>query len=228
VVLTAAISANSVQAAPAVLAKTATAVALAKGATASTSTLTLIKGALKVMAWTKAKTAVVAGAALILTAGTTTVIVKSSGQKKPTTSPAAQQPITMGYSQDGSASSFKEESIRRMNESKQWALAFMMFANDHRNQLPKSFDEVKKSKYVRGTSLSDSNLDVVSSGNLKNFKDPASTILLREKTSRKYLDGKFFRGYTFADGHAEMISSPDDNFESVEKLQGFLIVSAKN
>jgi len=38
-----AISANSIQAAPASLAKTATAVALAKGATASTSTLTLIK-----------------------------------------------------------------------------------------------------------------------------------------------------------------------------------------
>jgi RNA polymerase sigma factor (sigma-70 family) len=53
--LTAAISENSVQAAPAVLAKTVTAVAIANGATASTSTLTLIKGALKMMAWTKAK-----------------------------------------------------------------------------------------------------------------------------------------------------------------------------
>src|ERR1035437_9549925 len=49
-VLTTAISANSVQAAPAVLAKTAIAVAFAKGATASASTLTLIKGALKIMA----------------------------------------------------------------------------------------------------------------------------------------------------------------------------------
>jgi RNA polymerase sigma factor (sigma-70 family) len=75
-VLTAAISANSVQAAPAMLAKTATAVAFAKGATASASTLTLIKGALKIMAWTKAKTAVVAGVVVLLAAGTTTVIVK--------------------------------------------------------------------------------------------------------------------------------------------------------
>ena len=72
------ISANSVLIAPATLAKTATAVALVKGATASTSTLTLIKGALKIMAWTKAKTAVVAGAVLILAAGTTTVIVKKA------------------------------------------------------------------------------------------------------------------------------------------------------
>ena len=57
--LAGAISANSVQAAPAMLAKAVTATAIAKGAAASTSTLTLIKGALKIMAWTKAKTAIV-------------------------------------------------------------------------------------------------------------------------------------------------------------------------
>jgi RNA polymerase sigma factor (sigma-70 family) len=67
------ISANSVQAAPAALAKSVTAVAIAKGATASLSTITLIKGALKIMAWTKAKTAIVAGACVLLTAGTATI-----------------------------------------------------------------------------------------------------------------------------------------------------------
>jgi RNA polymerase sigma factor (sigma-70 family) len=71
-VLTAAISANSVQAAPAMLAKTTTAVALAKGATASISTLTLIKGALKIMAWTKAQTAIVS--AVIVGMATLSVI----------------------------------------------------------------------------------------------------------------------------------------------------------
>jgi uncharacterized protein (TIGR03435 family) len=70
------ISANSVQAAPVALAKTVTAVAIVKGAAASGSTLTLIKGALKIMAWTKAKTAIVAGAVVLLAAGTTTVLVK--------------------------------------------------------------------------------------------------------------------------------------------------------
>ncbi len=56
-----AISANSVQAAPGLLAKTATAAALTKGALASGSTLTLSNGVLKIMAWTKLKTAVVIG-----------------------------------------------------------------------------------------------------------------------------------------------------------------------
>jgi hypothetical protein len=75
-ILVGAVSAHSVQAAPAMLAKTASAVAFTQGATASTSTLTLVKGALKVMAWTKAKTVIVAGVAVILAAGTTTWAVK--------------------------------------------------------------------------------------------------------------------------------------------------------
>jgi|GEM_PF-2592461 len=64
------ISANSVQAAPVMLTKSVTAVAIAKGAAASGSTLTLIKGALKIMAWTKMKTTIVAGAVILLAAGT--------------------------------------------------------------------------------------------------------------------------------------------------------------
>jgi RNA polymerase sigma factor (sigma-70 family) len=53
------LSANSVQAAPTVLAKAIATVVTAKGAAASGSTLTLVKGALKLMAWTNAKTALV-------------------------------------------------------------------------------------------------------------------------------------------------------------------------
>jgi RNA polymerase sigma factor (sigma-70 family) len=75
-IIAGAISANSVQTAPAGLATTISAVAAAKGAAAGTSTLTLIKGALKIMAWTKAKMAVVTGAALILTTGTSIVVIK--------------------------------------------------------------------------------------------------------------------------------------------------------
>jgi RNA polymerase sigma factor (sigma-70 family) len=57
--ITSSIAANSIQVAPVALAAAVT--AAAKGAAASTSTLTLVKGALKIMAWTKAKTAVVVG-----------------------------------------------------------------------------------------------------------------------------------------------------------------------
>ena len=76
-IIAGAVSANSVQAAPVALAKTISAVAVAKGAAASGSTLTLVKGALKIMAWTKAKTAVVAGAVVIFAGGTATVTLES-------------------------------------------------------------------------------------------------------------------------------------------------------
>ncbi len=65
-IIAGAISANSVQAAPVVLAKSVTAVAIAKGAAASGSTLTFTKGALKIMAWTKAKTAIAIGLGVLL------------------------------------------------------------------------------------------------------------------------------------------------------------------
>jgi RNA polymerase sigma factor (sigma-70 family) len=74
-VLIAAVSANSLQAAPAGLAVTVTAAA-AKGAAVSGSTLTLVKGALKLMAWAKAKTAIIATAGVILATGATAIVVK--------------------------------------------------------------------------------------------------------------------------------------------------------
>ena len=77
-IIAGAISANSVQAAPVALAKSVTAVALAKGAAASGSTLTLIKGALKIMAWTKMKTAVVSISIFLIFAGTTAVVVSKT------------------------------------------------------------------------------------------------------------------------------------------------------
>jgi uncharacterized protein (TIGR03435 family) len=74
--LAGAISAGSLQLAPFFLTKSVTAAALSKGATASASTLTLTKGALKLMTWTKTKTAIVAGAVLLLAVGTTAVSVQ--------------------------------------------------------------------------------------------------------------------------------------------------------
>ncbi len=65
------VAANSVQAAPVALAGSV--MAAAKGMTASTSTLTLVKGALKIMAWTKVKTAVVIGVVAILATTATTI-----------------------------------------------------------------------------------------------------------------------------------------------------------
>ncbi len=74
-IIGAAMSANSVQAAPVGLAGAVSAAA-AKGAAAGGSTLALAKGVLKIMAWTQVKTATVIATGVLLVAATSTVAVK--------------------------------------------------------------------------------------------------------------------------------------------------------
>ncbi|HEX5399293.1 MAG TPA: sigma-70 family RNA polymerase sigma factor [Verrucomicrobiae bacterium] len=84
------ISAHSIQVAPVALAKSVTAAALAKGAAASVSTLTLIKGAWKVMAWTKMKMAIGVGVGILLVTGMTTLLIqKESGSQAKMEQPMA-------------------------------------------------------------------------------------------------------------------------------------------
>jgi RNA polymerase sigma factor (sigma-70 family) len=71
----------SSQAAPAGLAASAMTAGLAAAhSAAATSTLTLIQGALKIMAWSKMKTTVVVSIALMLAAGTTGLVIKHQRQ----------------------------------------------------------------------------------------------------------------------------------------------------
>jgi uncharacterized protein (TIGR03435 family) len=104
-----AVAANSVQAAPVGLAKTISVIALTKGAAAGGSTLALVKGALKIMAWTKMKTAVVVGVGVLLAAGSTAVLTtKLVGKTKSNSADAIYEEIWAH--QDS-------ESIRRLEKA---------------------------------------------------------------------------------------------------------------
>jgi RNA polymerase sigma factor (sigma-70 family) len=93
VAIAGAVSTNSVQSASATLAQTISAVAVAKGAAATTSTVTLVKGVLKIMAWTKMKTAGVACAVMLLAVGTTAVMMRHENRPEPGPMPVvADQP----------------------------------------------------------------------------------------------------------------------------------------
>jgi hypothetical protein len=88
--------ANPAQAVPATLAKSIGALAAAKGATAGGATSTLITGALKAMAWSKVKTAILAGAGILLAAGTAVVV--SLGVLRHVSMPERQTNLVpMGY-----------------------------------------------------------------------------------------------------------------------------------
>ena len=97
-----AVSAHSVQAAPVGLAAPVIATAV-KATSVTTSTSTLLKGTLKLMAWTKAKTAIVVGVVALLAAGTISVVVhtvkaRSSGYPGYATPEAALQTTLLAMS----------------------------------------------------------------------------------------------------------------------------------
>ena len=81
--ITGAISSNAVQTAPLALAKTVTAAAVAKGAAASGSTLTLIKGTLKTMTWLKMKFTAVASVGVLLAVSGATAIYETQKDADP-------------------------------------------------------------------------------------------------------------------------------------------------
>jgi RNA polymerase sigma factor (sigma-70 family) len=93
VALTAAISANSVQAAPGALASSVTAAAVAKGSMATASTLALAQETMTLMAWLKAKTAASIAAGVLLAAGTATVAVSTYLREQGTSAKAPAQAL---------------------------------------------------------------------------------------------------------------------------------------
>jgi len=82
VALLASIGTHAVQAAPVELVARLAAAEALKGAAASSSTLTLIKTTLKLMAWTKAKITTVAVVGILLAAGTTTITVRQIAARR--------------------------------------------------------------------------------------------------------------------------------------------------
>jgi len=153
-ILAGTISTNAVSAAPAGLAIKISAVAVAKGAAAGTTTLALVKGALKIMTWTKMKTAVVVGVGVLVAAGTTTVVVQefiptvvdekwfdTNGDSlaKAPNNLRIIRPTHFGGPTQGSAMRGMDERIVCKNMSLQWGLAFADNFASHRLALPTDF-----------------------------------------------------------------------------------------
>ena len=115
-ILAGAISANAVQAAPVGLAKAATAIGIAKGASAGTATLFLVKGALKTMAWMKIKSAIgIGAAALFLSAAVAVALSNKNFNDK--FDPAAVAILNKVFEKYGSLTNYSDTgfSIEEMN-----------------------------------------------------------------------------------------------------------------
>jgi len=182
--------------APAGLAASATSAGLAAHSTAST--LTLIKGALKIMAWTKAKTAIVVGVVAILAAGTTTTLVvrhqhQADGKNsagKIGTNPGDFAPDKIAFM--GNMRSIKAAVIP----------AFIQYAQAHQDEIPKSMADLQPYLPPDITGMDDDHWEILASGKLTPQLTQKDTVLFQQKNlpSGQYGNLKIV-GYT--DGHLE-------------------------
>jgi RNA polymerase sigma factor (sigma-70 family) len=114
----------------------------------------------------------------------------------------------------------REWAIARMNYTKQWVLAFMLFADQHHKQFPTSYDQARPFLPTQAgleTNLITGQFEILYQGPMTNITASALTVVLREKQARRSYNGKWSRAYGFADGHSEITSSPDGNYDDWEK-----------
>jgi hypothetical protein len=65
--------------------------------------------------------------------------------------------------------------------------------------------------------LSPSDFEIAFNGKVGDIREPNRIIVMKEKESRLNPGGKWTRAYGFADGHSELHSTPDGNFEPWER-----------
>ena len=114
----------------------------------------------------------------------------------------------------------QEEAIARMEFGKHWMLALMLYAQKHEDQFPTDFGQAKDflpEQAKAETNVTTDQFEIVYQGKWTDVKKPADTIVLREKQARQMPYGNWTRAYGFADGHSEIHSAADGNFEPWEK-----------
>jgi prepilin-type processing-associated H-X9-DG protein len=102
----------------------------------------------------------------------------------------------------------------KLNIAKQSALAFFMFADDNQQQFPTNFTQA--APYLNGMVQWGTNFEIVYQGSRTNIAHPSGTIVFKEKQAWQTPDGKWMKTYGFADGHAEVQSEPNGNFNNFE------------
>jgi RNA polymerase sigma factor (sigma-70 family) len=134
---------------------------------------------------------------------------------------AAQTNRTKNQQQSEAAMTAEKQqafAIMKMNSSKQAALAMIMYAQDNHEQFPTNFDQAIN--YLGGNSnpaISNfTQIDIVYQGVWTNIASPATTIIARDNQAWAY-DGKWAKSYAFGDGHCEIHSEPDGNFDAWEQ-----------
>jgi RNA polymerase sigma factor (sigma-70 family) len=110
--------------------------------------------------------------------------------------------------------------IAGMNYTKQWLLAFLLFSSENHDSFPGSFDEAQSflpKPAAAETNFTTGQFEILYQGPITNITSPALTVVMRQKQPRHNSSGRWSRTYGFADGHCEVASTPDGNYDAWEK-----------
>ena len=116
-----------------------------------------------------------------------------------------------------------------------WGLAILKFAEKNDGQMPskltaaapylndnellpsnwRNVDQISAQAATNGIAIDQ--FELVYQGSLMDLKDPARTILMRERAPVHAVDGRWNRAYVYANGYASVLWSENGDFTAVEK-----------
>lgn len=109
----------------------------------------------------------------------------------------------------------QQAAVLSLNRARQGVLAFILFAAENQQQFPATFAQAAPF-FKEGLEPIEMNFEIVYVGSMTNITNAAGTVVLREKHAWQTRDGKWQKTYGFADGHAEIHTEPDGNFDDWE------------
>jgi len=151
------------------------------------------------------------------------IALRAENQQLKTGSPVRDQAVPV---EDPQREEFKQRGIAKMVFAKLWIEAFFLYSQANGGVFPSSFDQARE-YYPKQTDLpagaevpSEQDFEILFSGPPAQLSNPASAIVLRERTPFANLGRPgFSRTYAFADGHSEIRRSDDGNFEEWEQAR---------
>lgn len=143
-------------------------------------------------------------------------------QRQRTVAPPAEEKL------DPAAEQQKQIGIAKLNYTKYWLLAFIMYADKNNGQFPASFLQAQPffpTDAQTAEGITADQYEIMYQGAVTNMLNPppSSTIVLREKQATPSPRGGWVRAYGFADGHSEIHYSADGNFQPWESQRMYPI-----
>jgi len=113
----------------------------------------------------------------------------------------------------------RRQAMARLTDSKTYALALLMHAEDNQQRFATNLDQVAAylAKGEHSSPTGTNIFDVVFQGSRESVTNPGSIILVREHQAHQSSAGNWTKTYGFLDGHSEIHSEPTGNFDAYEQ-----------